>query len=588
MMATYRKAVELLTPAEKRRGLGVLALVVVMAALEVLGVASVMPFLRVLADPGAVETSPVLRALGERLGLRSSEAFLIGIGAGASLLILLASAARTVTHYAMSRFVEMRRHAISQRLLEGHLRQPYPYFLTRSGSDMAKGLLSEVDQLIDNVYRPGILATAYAVVAAAMVGLMVLVEPLVALLVAVVLGGLYAAIYGGVRGLLSRSGRERADANEGRFALAAEALRGIKAVKLHHGERAYLAEFEAASARYSRCETRNQVLADAPRFVIEGIALGGVLALAVGLLLAGGSLEAALPVLGLYAFAGYRALPAFQRVYHGLAHMRFGAAAVDDVHADLHRLYRQPPPPEPAGEALALREALRVEAVSYTHPGAEAPTLRAVSLEVPAGRLTALCGETGSGKSTLIDLLLGLLAPDTGTLRCDGRVLSGECLAAWQRGVGYVPQEVFLRDRSLAENIAFCVPPEQIDMRRIRECAELAQIDRFITEALPAGYATRGGEAGSRLSGGQRQRIGIARALYRDPSLLVLDEPTSALDTQTEAALLAALSRLRGERTVLIVTHRPATLHACDRAYRLEGGRVRRIEPPAASGAAPT
>ncbi|WP_290785745.1 ABC transporter ATP-binding protein [Halomonas sp.] len=574
MINTYRKVLALLCRREKRRGALVLGMVIVMAVLETVGVASVMPFLSVLGNPEVVHTNPVLATAYETLGFESTDAFLMALGALAFGLILFSAAFRIITHYVMNRYIEMRRHSIGECLLETYLRQPYSYFLNRHSGDMAKSILSEVDQLILNVFRPGIIAVAYTVVAVALVLLLVVIEPLLALTVAAVIGGLYALIYGVVRGLLGRIGRDRANANQERFATAGEALGGIKPIKLLGREHAYLSRFRPASVRFSRHQATNQTLGEVPKFLIEAIAVGGVLALAIFLMATRDGVGDMLPVLGLYAFAGYKLLPAVQHIYNGLTKLRFGTAAVDDIHDDLKTRIALAEIHREAPQALSPRREIRLNLIHYTYPGAQAPALADIDLTIPVGHSIGLVGGTGAGKTTLVDLILGLLRPTQGQLEVDGQPITDANLRGWQQALGYVPQEIFLTDATVAENIALGIPPEQIDLAAVERSARMAQVHDFIVNDLLQGYDTPVGERGVRLSGGQRQRLGIARALYGDPEVLVFDEATSALDNATEAAVMEAIEALSQQKTVILIAHRLSTVRHCDQVVRLEKGVV--------------
>jgi len=573
MFNTYRKALALLSPKEKRRGGLVLGMVIIMAVLETAGVASVMPFLSVLGNPEVVETNPVLNTVYEGLGFTSVDAFILALGAAAFGLILFSAFFRSLTHYAMNRFVEMRRHSIGKRLLETYLRQPYAFFLDRHSGDMAKNILSEVDQLVQQVFRPGMQMVAYSVVILALVILLIVVDPWLALGVAVVIGGMYALIFGAVRGILGRVGRDRARANQERFTAASEALGGIKDIKLLGREHAYLSRFDGPSARQARHQATNQTLGEVPKFVIEAVGFGGVIALTLVLLATQGGTDSnalgdTLPILGLYVFAGYRLLPAAQRIYAGMAKLRFGAAAVDGVYNDLHQraalaeLYKRAPKPLKPKQTIALKN------IHYTYPNAERPALQGIDLEIPVGSSVGIIGSSGAGKTTLVDVLLGLLRPTEGAIVVDGQPITDDNLRAWQQALGYVPQDIFLTDSTVAENIALGVPPEQIDHEQVERCARMAQVHDFIVSDMPQGYSTVVGERGVRLSGGQRQRIGIARALYHDPPLLVFDEATSALDTDTEKDVMTAIEALAGSKTLILIAHRLSTVEKCSKVRR--------------------
>ncbi|ABI57695.1 ABC transporter ATP-binding protein [Alkalilimnicola ehrlichii MLHE-1] len=574
MPEILRKTLDLLTAREKRRGALVLAMVVCMALLETAGVLSVVPFLAVLGNPEVVHNQPLLAAAFRWSGLERVQAFLILLALLVFLLQVVAAGFRMLTHFVLNRYIEGRRHSLSQRLLETYLRQPYTFFLNRNSADMTKSILSEVDMFVLTVMRPLLFATAYAIVALAMIALLLFINPLLALAVATIVGGLYALMFLSVRGWLGRIGRERSQANRERFATTSEVLGGIKDIKLLGHEQAYLSRFRPASARFTRHLATSETLAQIPRFAIETVALGGVLILTVVLMATHGDVGAMLPTLGLYVFAGYKLLPAMQHIYAGVSRMRFSGQLVADIHDDLRERPRLAPidgaPPAP----LRPRREIALEGIDFTYPQADTPALQGIDLHIPVGRTVGVVGSSGAGKTTLIDVLLGLLLPQAGHIRVDGTAIDDRQRPAWRRALGYVPQHIFLSDASVAENIALGVPLERIDHAAVVRCARLAHIHEFVSGSLPRGYDTPVGERGVRLSGGQRQRLGIARALYRDPAILVFDEATNALDNETEREVMAALYGLARSKTIIIIAHRLSTVERCDHIVMLEQGRI--------------
>ena len=574
MKETIGKILDLLTPRERKSGAIVLAMVLIMALIETAGVASVMPFLAVLANPEVVETNRYLAQLYDALGFQSTQAFLMALGIGSFLIVVFGAFFRLGTQYALQRWAHMRRHSVSQRLLAGYLRQPYEFFLNRNTADLSKSILSEVEELTQKVFQPGIQLIAYGITALILIGLLVVMDPWIALVVTGIVGGSYILIYVAVRGLLGRIGRDRASANRERFIAANEVLGGIKDIKVLGGEEVYLDRFRGPSVRFSKHQASSAVIGLVPKHLIEAIGFGGVLALAIYLMTTRADLSGVLPILGLYAFAGYRLLPAAQQIFAAVSKLRFGWGAIEVVHGDLVVTARARPSTERAGAGppASIRETLRFEDVSYTYPGAEAPTLKHLQVDIPRNRSLGIVGSTGAGKTTFVDLLLGLLTPSSGNVLVDGRPISTVGIRRWQRAIGYVPQHIFLTDASIAENIALGIAAGDIDHDRISTVARVAQIDAFVQE-LPRGYATLVGERGVRLSGGQRQRIGIARALYHNPELLVLDEATSALDGVTEAAVMEAIAALQGGKTIIIVAHRLSTVRSCDLILMIEDGR---------------
>jgi ATP-binding cassette, subfamily B, bacterial PglK len=578
-ITAWRKAWELLDRRERVQAFGVLLVAIVGGFASAGMVGSVMPFLSVLADPSRIETVPQLARAYGRFGFTSAYGFLIALGIASLLVILVAVGVQILKTYVIARFTTMRVYSISSRLMGRYLSQPYEYFLDHHSGDMGTRVLAEANEVVGKFLKP----TADFVVAllsvVAIVGFLLWVEPLVTLVAFAVLGGAYGMVYALVRTRLRQLGKARAVANSERYRIATEALGGVKDIKLLGRERSYVDRFRVPAQRMARVQLRTALMQTIPTQAMQALIFGGVIVLCIVLLdpvgfADGTALGVILPLLGVFALAGQRLMPELNKLYSAAATIQTGRAALDMVHDDLfggdaqRKLPRQSPAP------LGLRQMLEFRDVSYRYPQAELAGVTDVSFTIRSGERIGIVGGTGAGKTTLADLVLGLLAPGSGEIVADGTVLEDANIRAWQRSVGYVPQEIFLTDSNVAENIALGVPPSEIDMDRISRAARIAQIDQFIREELPQGYDTTVGERGVRLSGGQRQRIGIARALYHDADLIVFDEATSALDNLTEREVMSAIDALSGDKTVLMIAHRLSTVEHCDRILVLEQGRL--------------
>src|SRR5690554_4164486 len=359
-----------------------------------------------------------------------------------------------------------------------------------------------------------------------------------------------------------------------------EGFGGIKDTLLLGRQGLFNERFETASRRYGRAQGTTKALAQVPRYLIELVAFGAVIFLVLYLLAAHeGNLGTILPVLSVYALAGFKLLPAFQQIYSSLSAIRGNLAAFDALRDDLYASSRQPirqalTEQERTEQHLAPKHSIRLDDVTFAYPGKQEPALKALNLEIPATKVIGLVGASGSGKSTAIDLLLGLIEPQQGQILIDGQPLTDANRRAWQNSLGFVPQAIFLADSSIWENIAFGLPPESIDEAKVRQAATMAHLDELIAE-LPCGLETRVGERGVQLSGGQRQRIGIARALYHDADVLVLDEATSALDGITEKLIMDAIHDFSGKKTIIMIAHRLTTVKQCDAIFMMSQGKVR-------------
>ncbi len=549
------------TPAERRKALGMLVLVILMAGAETLGVVSIMPFLSVLGRPEVVQENEALLAVYEYFEFEGVRDFLIALGLASILLVVGSSAFKIVTQHLLNRFVSMQRHSLSSRLLSRYLHQPYEFFLSRNPAILSKNVLSEVDQLMVDLVQPLSKLIAQGAVVLAMVLLVLFYDPLMAVCIVAVVGLLYGVIYGVVRRRLGRIGSERRDSNGARFQACNEALGGIKDVKVTHSASAYLQKFNHASRTFSRHTAANETLNQSPLYLVESVGYGGLIVVALVLLARSNDTAQVLPALGLYGFAAYRMLPSAQIMYRGFARLKFVSASLNAILSDLGLPQEGPVRPS---EPLSLKREIRLQDIQYAYPASPSkPVLQNFNLVIEVNTSVGIVGRSGAGKSTLMDILLGLLEPQVGTMMVDGAPITAENVTAWQRSIGYVPQHIYLADASVKENIAFGVPREQIDMTAVERAARAAQIHEFVLNELPQEYDTTVGDRGIRLSGGQRQRVGIARALYRDPSVLLLDEATSALDSETETAFNEALKALAGKMTMVVISHKEASLNSC-------------------------
>jgi ABC-type multidrug transport system fused ATPase/permease subunit len=566
-MSTAGKIWRIFTPPERRKAVGMLALCILMAMAETFGVVSIMPFLSVLARPESAQENPVLRAVYERFAFANLRDFTLALGVFSIVVVIASSAFKTVTLHALNRFMHLMRESISSRLLARYLQQPYEFFLTRNPSVLAKRLLGETDDLVGNMLIPLSQLIAQGAIVLAVVTLIFCYDAQMACCIVLVVAALYGVIFRLVRRRLERIGNEWQAANGARYQACNEALGGIKDVQITHSAAAYREKFRQASHQFSRHWATSATLSQSPLYMVEAVGYTGLIVIALWLLLSTNDVSRVLPALGLYGFAAYRLLPSVQIMYRGVAQLKFATASLTAVCEDLSL----PAPPQPVAVApLTPQREIRLEKIGYAYPSApEKPVLKDFDLLIEANSSVGIVGKSGAGKSTLMDILLGLLRPQAGTLLVDDVPVTAGNVAAWQRAIGYVPQHIYLADASVTENIAFGVPPQEVDHAAVERAARAAQIHDFVVTELPQGYATQVGDRGIRLSGGQRQRIGIARALYRDPPVLFMDEATSALDGETEEAINEAIRALTGNKTIVVIAHKEASLRYCDRTITI-------------------
>ena len=437
-------------------------------------------------------------------------------------------------------------------------------------------MLSEVSEVIGGSLTPALRLTTQAVIASFVVGLLVVVDPLLAVTVSLFIGGVYGLILWGTRRYVSRIGAERLGANRERFRISSEALGGIKEIKILGLESTFLRRFKEPSKRLVRSGAAGQIVSQVPQYAMQVLSLSTIMLIVLYQLHMHGNLGQSLPIVALYVLAGQRLVPAFQQLFMSVTNMRFNKPALDLLHRDL--LEREKIWPNAKVSAASrlpeLKDRLELREVTYCYPGAASPALKNITIAFPARATVGLVGQTGAGKTTTVDLILGLLEPAAGELLVDGTPIGRENRRAWQNCLGYVPQQIFLADDTVAANIAFGVGYDRIDMSAVERAARIANLHKFVTDELKDGYETPIGERGVRLSGGQRQRVGIARALYRDPDVVIMDEATSALDNVTERAVMDAVHNLAHRKTIVLIAHRLTTVQRCDIIFMLEGGRV--------------
>lgn len=580
MLEIYRKLYRILDARERKLTALVFVLLLAVALLETIGVASIMPFIAVLANPAVIETNQYLAGIYRGLEFESTNGFLFFLGIVFLALMVGSLACRAFAFWAQFHFAEIRSHAWSCRTMKGFLHQPYEWFLNQHSGTLSASVLNEVRRTVHGVLFPSMQLVSHSLVAICLLCLMMAVDPWLAPSMALVLGIAYASLFVLVRHYLRRIGEDRVSANDQRFKVTNEAFGGIKDVKVAGLEESYVERFRVPSLQMARHEVAAKLISELPSFAMQALVFGGIMVVLLYFLASRGGLSDALPAFSLYAFAGYRLMPALQAIYRSLADIRYNAIVLDSMYRDLYLLpcdtstIADEPVEKDDAPPLRLQESLQLADISYRYPAAGRRTLTKIDLKIPALSTTGLVGSTGSGKTTLVDLILGLLDPESGQLVVDSQPITAASRRAWQRSIGYVPQQIFLSDDTISANIAFGIPPEKIDQTAVERAARVANLHDLVMNDLPNGYETIIGERGVRLSGGQRQRIGIARALYRDPDLLILDEATSALDNLTEQAVMEAVHNLCKQKTVILIAHRLSTVRKCDKIFYLERGQI--------------
>jgi ATP-binding cassette, subfamily B, bacterial PglK len=579
-MSLVREIWDILTP-RHRRGVLMMQLVsLAMAFSTVTGIAAIAPFFAVLGDPRLIEHSGLLHRLYLLGGFAGTRSFMVALGIAFTSIVLMANLLNIMGLLAMNRLALQIGTELQTTLFGEYLAWPYASHTATNSTTLFYNVVHETTRVTLGILQHLFALVTNVVTAALIIGSTLLLKPLVAIIMFAALGGGYVSIYLLVRNRLLRVGQAQSRFAEEQAQIVIESFGAIKEIIVLQAQKVFRDKFERASRAFLLAAAQSQIVGQTPRYVMECVAATGLVGVALVLGGGDGGVGPQLGSLTFLAFAAYRLLPTLQQVFGSTVRIRAERSALAVIGADLRQaraaqraaLVATRAPRDPAWNMRPAREILLKE-VSYRYAPDRTWALLDMSLRIPARTTVGIVGANGAGKSTLVDLVAGLLTPSAGVVEVDGCILDGKNRAAWQARLAYVPQNLFLLDASIAQNIALGVSPAEIDRARLLEAARLAQLDDFVM-SLPHRYEQRIGERGVALSGGQRQRIGIARALYRDAAVLLLDEATNALDGLTEQELMSTLQRLRGRYTILLIAHRMSTVRGCDMIFHLEEGRV--------------
>lgn len=579
MFEQLKELYSLLTAEQRKKLLRLQILVVLMSFAEIAGVVSIGPFMALVGDMSQLQGEGMMAELYRASGFAEPRTFLFWLGIGVLVVLTAAALVSMFTVWRLSMYGARVGADLASRLYRHYMHQPWLFHASGSSSQLTNQIAQEAQRITNAIINPLMQMNAKLVMALFMAIAIFLYNPAVALAGLAIFAVAYTLLFRTVRRKLIRNGKNITEAQRQRFKLMGEGFGGIKDALLLGRQQVFTDRFDDASDRFAEAQGTTQALSQAPRYAMELVAFGSVIFLVLYLLTAHqGNLGTILPALSVYALAGFKLLPAFQQIYTSLSQIRGNLAAFDSLKSDLYASSSAHAPVQASEDGqtdqhLAPSQSIQLDNVSFTYPGKQEPALKGLNLEIPANNVIGLVGASGSGKSTTIDLLLGLIEAQQGELLIDGQPLTDENRRAWQNSLGFVPQAIFLADSSIRENIAFGLRPETIDEAKVQRAARMAHLEELLTE-LPDGLETRVGERGVQLSGGQRQRIGIARALYHDADVLVLDEATSALDGITEKLIMDAIHDFSGKKTIIMIAHRLATVKQCDTIYLMADGQV--------------
>jgi ABC-type multidrug transport system fused ATPase/permease subunit len=569
-MISIKRLFALLSKDEKKNSFFLIFGILLSAILDVLGIASIIPLIALLSSPNLIESNLLINKIYIFLNFNDPQVFLFYVAVFFFITFVISMVVKAVVIFFQLRFCLMCEYSIGKRLLQNYLYQPYSWFLNQHSSDLAKNILSAVSQVINQALLPIFNLISQCLVASIIIAFLCLIDFKLALIVSFALGVTYAITYLLFRNILNRNGLERVRNDQDRYIALSNAFGSIKETKLRNLEHFYIKNFSVPAQNLAKTQASAQLISQLPRQLFETMAFGGMLLIILYLIRKYNNFTATIPILSLYAFAGYRLMPALQQIYSAFSSLRFANAAVNSVYKkqlvnnDINIVK----------EKLHFKNEICLKNIIYHYPKSSKTNLNNISIKIPAKSTVGIVGITGSGKTTLVDIILGLLEPQNGTVAVDKTIINKNNLASWQNNIGYVPQQIFLTDQSVSSNIAFGVNPELIDHEVVKNVSKVANLHDFVINELPEKYDTIIGERGVRLSGGQRQRMGIARALYHNPSVLILDEATNALDNLTEKSVMDAMCNLSNKITIILVAHRLSTVKKCNNIFLMNQGKI--------------
>lgn len=560
---------------DKAQAAGLLLLMALGAGFEASGTALVFPFIALINNPDLIRESRAVGTIYAWSGLASWREFVIWCGGGLIAVYLFKGAYLSLMYYLQYRFIFSRQVALSTRLFSAYMQGPYVAHVERNSAELLRNVNSEVLWIFSGLLVPGASVVVEALVILAMLAMLMLVEPLPTLAAAVTFGVLGFAVLRPMRRVTTAVGRRQQAENAAMIQCINQGLGGLREAKILGRERFFVEAYRRHSETYARSMFVLRTLTDVPRIGIETLGVAGMVAVVVLFLVRGRDMQLVLPTLAVFALASVRLMPSLNRMIAGVTALRYYTPSVEVVSRDLSQFERVAVTDDPGSRAargFAFEHRIELREVSFRYPGTAELALRDISLTIEHGQSVAFVGPSGAGKTTLVNVILGLLAPTAGAVLVDG-IDVRERIGAWQRMIGYIPQPVYLCDDSIRRNVAFGLADAAIDEARVWAALAAAQLDTFV-RGLPQGLDAVVGEDGVRISAGQRQRIGIARALYENPPVLVVDEGTAALDNETEREITRVIADLSGAKTVVLVAHRLSTVRGCDVVFFLKDGRL--------------
>ncbi len=575
MRQIIKKLRVLLDKKQKRTMAGLMVLMIIGAFLQTAGVGLLVQVINVVLDPDAVENSRIVGAFYRLLGSEDYRSFSITV----MVLLILTFVVKNVFLYVQQKltfaFVYGNQFRTSERMMRNYLRRGYEFYLNADTAVVQRSITSDVNNMYALILAL-LQMMSDGVVSLFIISYCLITNGTMTMILAVVLLVLMFAVKKVLKPIMYKAGKDNQDYYSGLFKWISQTVQGIKEVKVSGKEQYFVSEYRKCGAGYVSAVQRYSLYNNIPKLLIETACVGTMVGYMIFLVATGVPTENMLNVFGTLAAAAFILLPCVNRInnqINSIAYFEpFFMGVSDNLQDEISGEKVDMSFATDEKEKLPVTKSIEMKDITYAYPNTDKLIFDHASLTIPVGSAVGIVGTTGAGKSTVVDILLGLLQVKSGTICADGQDVMLH-YRQWLKNVGYIPQMIFMLDDSIRKNVAFGVPEDKIDEERLWEVLREAQLDEFI-HTLPEGLDTGIGERGIRLSGGQRQRIGIARALYNNPEVLILDEATSALDNDTEAAVMESINRLHGRKTLIIIAHRLQTIEKCDLVYRVENGKA--------------
>ena len=575
MFKLIKNLFNLLSTNQRKRFYILQLLVILMSVVEILGVASIIPFMALVGDISQLEQNTFFAEIYRQSGASSESQFVFYIGLCVLGLLFISMIISIFTTWGLSMFANKIGTEIADRLYTYYLRQGWLFHASGSSAQLTKKIATETMRVTGAVLVPLMQMNSKVVLSLLMSLSIFFYDPRVALIGLSIFAISYFFLFKGVRNHLNKNGIAISKVNEERFRLMNEGFGGIKDLLLMGRDNDFINRFNKSGKTLAYSQGTNAALAQAPRYFVELLAFGSMIVLILYLIAShNGNLGMILPILSVYAIGIIKLLPAFQQIYSSMAIIKANIPAFESIQQDLYdSLHKESKSQKFVQNYLNPKHSISLENITFTYPNKEEPALDELDMLIPSNSVIGIVGPSGSGKSTLIDILLCLIEPEKGHLKIDDKIINHQNRRSWQNTIGFVAQTIFLSEGTVAENVAFGIPENQIDLDQVQKVLKLAHLIDFIS-SLDHGIHTKVGERGVQLSGGQRQRIGIARALYHNAEVLVFDEATSSLDGITEKMIMEAIHNFSGKKSIILIAHRLKTVKKCDKIFFIDKGKV--------------